>query len=119
VGFHQRGREEWREFGRTRTAVVLDADAQLGVDQVRRDGYGLLAVDGYFGVFGGAVGGARADAQDVLLVEGHVGEQVGLSALERVREWKRYYCKASNPRVVVSDAEEGVRACKRRHVFVG
>jgi hypothetical protein len=59
---------------RTRTAVVFDAHAQLGVDQVRRDGYGLLAVDGYLCVFGGAVGGARADAQDILLVEGHIGE---------------------------------------------
>jgi hypothetical protein len=73
VGFGQRRWEEWREFVRARTAVVLDADAQLGVDQIRRDGYGLLAIDGYFGIFGGAVGGARADAQDVLLVEGHVG----------------------------------------------
>jgi hypothetical protein len=52
-------------------------------------------------------------------VEGHVGEKVGLSTLDSGRERKKYYCKAKTPRVVVLDAEEGVRVCKRRHVFVG
>ena len=108
---------------RTCTAVVLDADAQFSVDQVRRDGYGLFAVDGHWRVFGGAVGGARADAQNVLLVEGHVGEWLGLCALESargdVRECMRGYCKSNTTRVAVSDAGEGVTKYKRRHVFVG
>jgi hypothetical protein len=47
---------------------------------------------------------------------------VGLSALDSGRELKRYYCQASTPRVVVLDAEEGVRAqkaaCFRRLVIL-